>query len=268
GLRRFRGRPSPAPSRAGAPPGGRGGPPPISLSAAPLEVAPGGTITATWAGLGAPTAEDVLRLYALGAKAGPGDEFASWSTGAAPGGTRSLPLPADLPAATYELRLLTPDPKFYGLLSVVARSYPIRIAAPAVDLVVTSVATTPAQPAAGQPATVTVVVKNQGTLAAGGFVVDFYKDRAAAPGPDLRGDIRCTVTGLAPGASTQCTGTVTYAAAGTFDAWAQADTARVVTESDDGNNVYGPRVVTVTAPARPDLVVVAVGNPPASAAPG
>src|SRR5262249_47023194 len=63
--------------------GGPGVLPPISLGAAPLEVAPGGTITATWAGLGAPTAEDVLRLYALGAKAGPGDEFAAWSTRAA-----------------------------------------------------------------------------------------------------------------------------------------------------------------------------------------
>ena len=70
----------------------------------------------------------------------------------------------------------------------------------------------------------TVTVKNQGNLAAGAFSADFYKDRAAAPGPGITGDVRCAIAALAAGASTQCTGTVTYVTAGTFSAWAQVDT--------------------------------------------
>jgi subtilase family serine protease len=134
--------------------------------------------------------------------------------------------------------------------------------------VVASIATTAAQPAAGQPVAVTVTVKNQGNLAAGAFSADFYKDRAAAPGPGIIGDVRCAIAALAAGASTQCTGTVTYTAAGTFSAWAQVDTAQAVVESNEGNNVSGPRTMTVGAAAGPDLVVTSVGNPPASAAPG
>ena len=133
---------------------------------------------------------------------------------------------------------------------------------------VASIATTPAQPAAGQPVTVTVTVKNQGNLAAGAFSADFYKDRAAAPGPGVIGDVRCAIAALAAGASTPCTGTVTYITAGTFSAWAQVDTAQAVAESNEANNVSGPRTMTVGAAAGPDLVVTSVGNPPASAAPG
>jgi subtilase family serine protease len=61
---------------------------------------------------------------------------------------------------------------------------------------------------------------------------------------------------------------VTYAAAGTFTAWAQVDTGQAVPESSETNNVSGPRAVTVTAPAAADLLVAAIANPPVAATPG
>jgi hypothetical protein len=57
--------------------------------------------------------------------------LAWWTTGGAAAGTLDLQLPAGLPFATYEIRLLTPDPDRGGLLDSVARSQPIRVAATA-----------------------------------------------------------------------------------------------------------------------------------------
>ncbi len=246
--------------------GGPGAAAPTSLSVTTTETVPGGTLTANWAGIPIPTTNDFVLLFALGSGSETYLDF--WPTGGAAAGTLTLTLPAGLPFGTYELRLLSTDPDFYNLPESIARSKPIHVGSAAADLVIESVSTTPAQPAIGQPVAVTVTVKNQGNLAAGGFVVDFYKDRGAAPAPGLTGDIRCAIAALAPAASAQCAGTVTYAAAGTFNAWAQVDTAQVVAESDEGNNVAGPRAITVAAPAGPDLIVVSVGNPPTSAAPG
>src|SRR5262249_10082768 len=113
---------------------------------------------------------------------------------------------------------------------------------------------------------VSVTVKNQGAITAGQFAVDMYKDRAAAPGAGTLGDFRCTITTLAPGATTQCAGTVTYTA-GSFKAWAQGDTGGGVPETGETNNVFGPKAIVVAA-IQADLVVTAVGNPPVSALPG
>jgi subtilase family serine protease len=246
---------------------GPGVTPSISLNVTPAEVAPGGTLTATWAGIPAPSAADELRLYTLGSLGGSFDHAASWPTTGAGAGTVSLALPGGLAFGTYELRLLSPNPDAGNLLGVIARSRPIRLASAAPDLVVAGIAMTPAQPAAGQPVAVTVTVTNQGAGAAAAFAVDFHKSLATAPGAGVTGDVRCAVAGLAPAASAQCAGAVTYAAAGTFSAWAQVDTARAVAESDEGNNVAGPRQVAVSA-AGPDLAVISVGPPPATAAPG
>ena len=248
--------------------GGPGAVAATRVSVTPTEAVPGGTMTATWAGIQIPTTNDFLLLFALGS--GSENYLAYWPTGGAAAGTMTFTLPAGLASGSYEIRLLSTDPDFYNLPEAVARTKPIHVgaAAPAAaDIVVASIATTPAQPAAGQPVAVTVTVENQGNLAAGAFSVDFYKDRAAAPGPGVIGDVRCAIAALTAGASTQCTGTVTYVTAGTFSAWAQVDTAQAVAESNEANNVSGPRTMTVGA-GGPDLVVTSVGNPPASAAPG
>lgn len=99
----------------------------ISLTAAPIDVAVDGTITATWAGIPAPGADDELALFPLGSWAGHYDAVATWSTGARAAASQVLSLPAELPPGTYELRLLTPDPDYFFQPTVVARTEPIRV---------------------------------------------------------------------------------------------------------------------------------------------
>lgn len=99
---------------------------PTRVSVDKTDTVPGGTVTATWA-IPAPTPGDYLILYALGA--GSETYVAFWSTGGAAAGTLALPLPANLPFGNYEVRLLTPDPNYGGLLEAAARSAPIRVAA-------------------------------------------------------------------------------------------------------------------------------------------
>ena len=231
-------------------------------------------ITATWAGLPAPSPNDELRLYTLGSLTDAFEEVASWPTTGAANGTLQLTLPNPLVPGihTYELRVLSGDPESSNLLGVMARSQPVRVGtvAASVDLVVTAVATTPAQPAAGQPLDVAVTVTNQGTAAAGAFAVDVYKHRTTSPTPGTPGDVQCPIASLAPGAAVACTRTVTYATAGAFSLWAQVDTGQTIPEANEGNNVFGPRSITVAAapPGPADLVVVAVSDPPAGALPG
>jgi hypothetical protein len=74
-----------------------------SLSAKPVAVAAGGTLTVTWAGLATPTATDWVVLVPLNALDA---SWVAWSytTGAA-SGSLSLAIPATVPSGTYELRL-------------------------------------------------------------------------------------------------------------------------------------------------------------------
>jgi len=102
--------------------------PPVRLTVAPAATPPGGTVTATWAGIPLPTAEDHLRLYALGSPDGyPGEILAWWPTTGTAAGQLLLALPDGPSAGWYELRLYSPDPNFSNLPVVVARSEPIRI---------------------------------------------------------------------------------------------------------------------------------------------
>jgi len=109
--------------------GGAGAPAVTWVRASPLDTVPGANVSVSWAGVPIPSPEDTLVLYPLGALSG--DYVAWWTTGGAGAGTLGLPLPANLPYATYEIRLLSPDPNWGGLLDTVARSQPIRVAAPA-----------------------------------------------------------------------------------------------------------------------------------------
>jgi hypothetical protein len=108
--------------------GGPGLTPAVNLTVSPATAPPGGTLTATWAGIPTPTSSDYLRLFALGSA---GDEFDDvqiyWPTTGRAGGTLSLALPAGLAPGWYELRLLSPDPSFSNLPTAIARSEPIRI---------------------------------------------------------------------------------------------------------------------------------------------
>jgi hypothetical protein len=103
--------------------------PSIRLSAAPRDIVPGGTLTATWAGMPAPTASDRIDLWVLGGGGVLGGAAASWPTGGIGNGTLQLRLPPDLGTGTYELRLMTPDPDYFDQPTAVAESEPIRVAA-------------------------------------------------------------------------------------------------------------------------------------------
>jgi hypothetical protein len=108
------------------PAGGAGVAPDISLDVTPADAAPGATLTATWAGVPG-TVSDVLGLYILGTSGGVAYALATWPTGGAAGGTLDLSLPSELSPGTYELRLLSPDPNYFGIPTPIVRSEPIRI---------------------------------------------------------------------------------------------------------------------------------------------
>jgi hypothetical protein len=128
-------------------PGGAGVVPDISLGVTPADASPGGPLSATWAGIPAPTASDVLSLYLLGSGelniAPDRPPLASWPTGGAAGGTLVLTLPPALPPGTYELRLLNPDPNSYNQLTAIARSEPIRVGGSATSQPTTTTTTLP-----------------------------------------------------------------------------------------------------------------------------
>ncbi len=107
--------------------GGPGVTPAVNLTVDTAAVAPGGTLTATWAGNPTPTANDYLRLFTLGSEDAEFDDaFIYWPTPAAGAGQLQLLLPADLAAGWYEIRLLSPAPGS-SLPVPIARSQPIRI---------------------------------------------------------------------------------------------------------------------------------------------
>jgi hypothetical protein len=76
-----------------------------NLSASPSSVAAGGTVTATWSGICAPTSRDWIGLFTPGA---PSTSYVAWryTTGTA-GGNAPLTVPATLAPGTYELRLFS-----------------------------------------------------------------------------------------------------------------------------------------------------------------
>ncbi|MBI5099211.1 MAG: hypothetical protein HZB30_08215 [Nitrospirae bacterium] len=137
-----------------------------------------------------------------------------------------------------------------GICTTNNKTSPVQIQCePVADLIIQSISTNPVNPGAGQNVTVTVTVKNQGTLAAGQFIIDFYKDLPTGATPNPPGDSEdfwCTVASLSAGATdSSCIKSVTYSNAGTYNMWAYVDSAKNVSESYKINNVYGPQAITV-----------------------
>jgi hypothetical protein len=120
--------------------GGPGIPPPVKVTVTPAEAAPGATVTATWAGNPTPAADDSLQLYELGAPFGDPDDMLAWAwTNGAAAGTLPFPLPVDLAAGWYELRLVGKPPST-GVAAVMGRSEPFRVAGTPVTTTTTSAA--------------------------------------------------------------------------------------------------------------------------------
>jgi subtilase family serine protease len=111
-----------------------------------------------------------------------------------------------------------------------------------------------------QPITISATVQNTGAVdVIGAFEIDLYQNLASAPGAQV-GDVNCNVNSLAALATTTCTGTVTYATAGSYTVWAQADTMNTVAESNETNNT-GHVGLTV---ALPDLMLTRVTATPST----
>jgi ELWxxDGT repeat protein/VCBS repeat-containing protein len=109
-----------------------------SVSASPSTVIPGGSVTATYSGVAAPTATDWVGLYDSSSTPNPGLLAWAYTNGSA-AGSLNLAVPAGAtPGATYELRLFT------------ANSY-TRLATSAPFSVVASSAAISASPSAVNP---------------------------------------------------------------------------------------------------------------------
>ena len=91
--------------------GGPGVTPAVNLTVDTVAVAPGGTLTATWAGNPTPTASDYLRLFTLGSEDAEFDDaFIYWPTPNAAAGRLSLLLPADLRGRLVRAPAAEPGP--------------------------------------------------------------------------------------------------------------------------------------------------------------
>ena len=139
---------------------------------------------------------------------------------------------------------------------------PITVTPPPVDLVVQSITTNPVSPCFGQSTEVTVTVKNQGAVAAGRFFVTFFQNSATTPPMCDAGTYYWDIAGgLAAGATTNLTTTITYGAPGTFKMWAIADACTEVAETNENNNMLNIDI-TVLDCGQPDLVVQSITTNP------
>ena len=127
------------------------------------------------------------------------------------------------------------------------------------DLVITNISPDPITGDVSENIAVTVTVENQGGVDASVFNVDIYKNRDTAPSEGDYGEYTTIISGLAAGASTYAFFTVTYAYIGNYQLWALADSVGLITESDEGNNDYGPVQVTI---GPPDLVITNISPDP------
>jgi hypothetical protein len=93
-----------------------------------------------------------------------------------------------------------------------------------------------------------IEVCNQGTANAWLFRLEIYYKRILPPSPFMVGDQNVMfLLGLAGGACSTVTRTYTNAPVGTYNSFAQVDSLNTVKESDETNNVAGPRLVVMNA---------------------
>ena len=116
--------------------------------------------------------------------------------------------------------------------------------AAAPDLVITEFTISDNDLVAGETTSATVTVKNVGLTVSDPFMIDYSDDRSSAPSPGTTGTLRYSAPGLAVGDSViQVISPITSACYGEWHSWVRADTEDEVPELDEGNNVYGPRVI-------------------------
>lgn len=158
---------------------------------------------------------------------------------------------------TRPLRLI---PAILAALPVAVLAAPTVAASAAVpvcaDLQVGTFTVNPPSPIAGQQATVTVHVTNNGTCTAFGATVQWKLTPNAASGPSQQ------ITSLGAGQSTDVVLPFTFLQAGNFESIAQVDTKNVVPETNEKNNI---QILPVTVqPATRDLLISGISTTPAN----
>jgi subtilase family serine protease len=138
------------------------------------------------------------------------------------------------------------------------------------DLVVTSISSTTSAAKPGGTLSVTAAVSNLGTIASKAATTRYYLSLDSQKGP---GDVVLSGTSAVPALAAGATSTRTVIVAvptstalGSYVLIACADDPSVVAEISEANNCTAAPVRI--AISRADLVVSAVGNPPAGAKPG
>ncbi|GAB2477422.1 CARDB domain-containing protein [Promicromonospora xylanilytica] len=133
--------------------------------------------------------------------------------------------------------------------------------APNPNLTVTAVTTSPAEPTATTPVTVTATVENTGDRASSGTTLDARLGGSAVGSAD--------VAALQPGASAQVDVEAGTRPAGEYTVGAVVDPADTVAEQDETDNAFNAETPLVVGEAPgPDLEVVSVSSDPANPAVG
>jgi len=120
------------------------------------------------------------------------------------------------------------------------------------NLVVSSVVFGAATVPAHDSIAVAVTVRNDGVADADTFFIDFFANRAQAPGAGAVGDQRLLVTSLAVGDSVIWNlEPLRSDTIGQWTSWAAVDADGRVVETDESDNASGPYVVSWGIPAQP-----------------
>jgi plastocyanin len=128
------------------------------------------------------------------------------------------------------------------------------------DLIVEGISTDPVDPILGQPFSLTVAIRNQGSVdAEEGFGVDWYADPALPPTSTVEGDVQWWQEGLGAGLTSELTNSYTFFTSGEHTLYAQVDRTDTIEEGEEENNVSWQHVVTVVAP---DLIVQSIATDP------
>jgi subtilase family serine protease len=189
------------------------------------------------------------------------------------GKTVTVTIPPTMPLGTYYLLACADDTALVIETeennNCGASAMPVQVTRP--DLVQTAISNPPAAAPPGSSFKLTDTVQNQGLVAAAASTTRYYlsADQQKGSGDTLLTGSR-SVPGLGPGiSSTGATLTVAIPSTiplGLYYLLACSDDTAIVTETDDHNNCRASSTpVEVT---RPDLILTAVSNPPASAARG
>jgi subtilase family serine protease len=123
------------------------------------------------------------------------------------------------------------------------------------DLTITSIVTIPEVPSPGEIVSVEVTVINQGSDGVGPFQIDWYADSVFPPLPQISGTESEIVYSLGAGNSYTMVKNHKYNMSGGYSMYAQVDTMKQVSETDESNNVFGSQIIMVAQNANVNITI-------------